>query len=218
MIRVMVVDEDNYFRLGLCQVLSQQSGFEAMDCDPSRQSLLEAIEGSSPDVVIIGSNLQTQSNLSLAREIARCYPYIRVILLSSDPNDELLFETIKTAAAACLSKNVRTEVLLNTITRTCRGEYPINDSLEARPMVARRVLEQFEELSSLGKPLETVIAPLSLRETQILNYIAEGNTNKEIASKLEISEQTVKSHVSAILRKLNANDRAHAVALAMRQG
>jgi len=63
-----------------------------------------------------------------------------------------------------------------------------------------------------------VIAPLTRRETQILNYIAEGNTNKEIANKLEISEQTVKSHVSAILRKLNANDRAHAVALVMRQG
>jgi two-component system response regulator DegU len=80
------------------------------------------------------------------------------------------------------------------------------------------VLAQFEELSSLGKPLEEVIAPLTRRETQILNYIAEGNTNKEIANKLEISEQTVKSHVSAILRKLNANDRAHAVALVMRQG
>lgn len=218
MITVMVVDEENFFRLGLCQALSQRSGFKAVDCDPAQQPLLEAIEASSPDVVILGSNLSTQSGLSLAREIARCYPYIRVILMSSDPNDEVLFETIKTAAAACLSKNVRAEALIDTIRRTYRGEYPINESLETRPMVARRVLEQFEELSSLGKPLEAVIAPLTRRETQILNYIAEGNTNKEIANKLEISEQTVKSHVSAILRKLNANDRAHAVALVMRQG
>ncbi|MBN1862377.1 MAG: response regulator transcription factor [Dehalococcoidales bacterium] len=218
MIKVMVVDEETFFRLGLNQVLSQRSDFEVVDCDPAQEPLMETIEASSPDVVILGSNLRTQNGLSLAREIAKCYPYIRVILLSSDPSDEVLFETIKTAAAACLSKNVRADTLVDTIKRTFSGEYPINESLETRPMVARRVLEQFEELSSLGKPLEEVIAPLTRRETQILTYIAEGNTNKEIANKLEISEQTVKSHVSAILRKLNANDRAHAVALVMRQG
>ena len=70
----------------------------------------------------------------------------------------------------------------------------------------------------MGKAIETVIAPLTRRETQILNYVAEGNTNKQIADILGISEQTIKSHVSAILRKLNANDRAHAVALAIRNG
>jgi two-component system response regulator DegU len=218
MITVMIVDEETFFRLGLRQELSQQPDFKALDCDPAQEPLLEVIEVNSPDVVILGSNLHTQSGLSLAREIARRYPYTKVVLLSSDPNDELLFETIKTAAAACLSKSVRAEELINTIRRACRGEYPINDSLEARPMIARRVLEQFEKLSSLGRPMEAVIAPLTRRETQILNYIAEGNTNKEIANKLEISEQTVKSHVSAILRKLNANDRAHAVALVMRHG
>ena len=218
MVTVMVVDEEKFFRLGLRQELSQQSDFKVLDCNPAQESLLEMIEASSPDVVILGSNLHTQSGLSLAREIVRYYPYAKVILLSSDPNDEVLFETIKTAAAACLSKSVRAEELINTIRRACRGEYPINDSLETRPMVARRVLEQFEDLSSLGRPMEAVIAPLTRRETQILNYIAEGNTNKEIANKLEISEQTVKSHVSAILRKLNANDRAHAVALVMRRG
>ena len=99
-----------------------------------------------------------------------------------------------------------------------QGEYPINESLMTRPNVAQRVLKQFEDISSMGKAIETVIAPLTRRETQILNYVAEGNTNKQIADILGISEQTIKSHVSAILRKLNANDRAHAVALAIRNG
>ena len=66
--------------------------------------------------------------------------------------------------------------------------------------------------------METVTAPLTSRETQILSYIAEGNSNKQIARILQISEQTIKNHVSAILRKLNANDRAHAVVLAIRHG
>ena len=66
--------------------------------------------------------------------------------------------------------------------------------------------------------MEAVAAPITLRETQILNYVAEGNSNKQIARILQISEQTIKNHVSAILRKLNANDRAHAVVLAIRHG
>ena len=70
----------------------------------------------------------------------------------------------------------------------------------------------------MGKAMETLTARLTHRETQILNYIAEGNSNKQIARILEISEQTIKNHVSSILRKLNANDRAHAVALAIRNG
>jgi DNA-binding NarL/FixJ family response regulator len=117
---------------------------------------------------------------------------------------------------ACLSKNVGAEELISTIRRAYLGEYPINDSLETRPLVARRVLKQFADLAAMRGIMETVIAPLTHRETQILNHITEGNTNKEIAYRLGISEQTVKGHVSAILRKLNANDRAHAVALVMR--
>ena len=87
-----------------------------------------------------------------------------------------------------------------------------------RPSIARHVLKQFQDIVLLGDEMETVVAPLTHREMQILNYVASGNTNKRIAQMLEISEQTIKNHVSAILRKLNANDRAHAVVLAMRSG
>ena len=76
--------------------------------------------------------------------------------------------------------------------------------------------EDLSSVASAGKELRRILMPLTHRETQILNYIADGNTNKQIAYILEISSQTIKNHISAILRKLNANDRAHAVALAMR--
>jgi DNA-binding NarL/FixJ family response regulator len=87
-----------------------------------------------------------------------------------------------------------------------------------RPVVAKHVLNEFQSLASLGRNMETIVAPLTVRERQILNHIANGNTNKQIARLLSISEQTIKNHVSAILRKLNANDRAHAVVLAIRHG
>ena len=214
---VMIIDEEAFFRAGVRQVLSQQPDFEVLDCAPS-EGPLEIIETKLPNVTLLGSALGAHNGLDLGRKIARYYPNTKVIMLSPNPDDEELFEVIKTAAVACLNRNTAAEELIHTIRRASRGEYPINESLMTRPKVARRVLEQFEDISSMGKAIETIIAPLTRRETQILNYVAEGNTNKQIADILGISEQTIKSHVSAILRKLNANDRAHAVALAIRNG
>ncbi len=213
-IKVMIIDEQAFFRTGVRQALSQQSDLQILDCDLA-QDTLELIEANLPDVALLGSNLAALSGLELSRKIAQRYPNTKVIVLSPDPDDEELFEVIKTAAVACLSKNATTEELTSTIRRACNGEYPINDSLITRPTVARHVLNQFQHMR---RTMEAVAAPLTLRETQILNYVAEGNTNKQIARILQISEQTIKNHVSSILRKLNANDRAHAVVLAIRHG
>ena len=216
-IKVMIIDEQEFFRAGVRQVLSQEPDFEIIDCDLAHEPL-ELIEHHIPDVALLGSDLATLSGLELGRNIARLYPNTKVIMLSPNPNDEELFEVIRTAAVACLNKKASAEELVNTIRRARNGEYPINESLMTRPTVAKHVLRQFQDIASIGKVIEAGTAPLTNRETQILNYIAQGNSNKQIAYILEISEQTIKNHVSSILRKLNANDRAHAVALAMRNG
>ncbi len=216
-ITVMIIDEQAFFRAGVRQVLSQQPDFEILDCDPTQEPL-ELIEANLPDVALLGTDLATHSGLELSRKIARLYPNTKVIMLSPNPNDEELFEIIKTAAVACLNKKATAEELISTVRRAKNGEYPINESLTTRPTVAKHVLKQFQDIASIGKAMEAVAAPLTNREAQILNYIAQGNSNKQIAYILDISEQTIKNHVSSILRKLNANDRAHAVALAMRNG
>ena len=214
---VMIIDEEIFFRAGVRQLLSQQSDFEIFDCAPT-DGPLDMIEAHLPNIALLGSALGAHNGLELGRQIARYYPNTKVIMLSPNPDDEELFEVIKTAAVACLNRNTGSDDLINTIRRAFRGEYPINESVMTRPKVAQRVLEQFKDISQVDKDIETIIAPLTRRETQILSHIAEGNTNKQIADILGISEQTIKSHVSAILRKLNANDRAHAVALAIRNG
>ena len=213
-IKVMVIDEQAFFRAGVRQTLSQQPDLEVSECDPA-QNALELIEAALPDVALLGSDLTSLSGIELGRKIAQYYPNTKVIVLSPDPNDEELFEVIKTAATACLSKKATADELASTIRRAHSGEYPINESLMTRPRVAKQILNQFRGFT---RTMEGVAAPLTKRETQILTYVAEGNTNKEIAHILSISEQTIKNHVSAILRKLNANDRAHAVALALRGG
>jgi len=213
-IKVMVIDEQAFFRAGVHQTLSQQPDLEVSECDPA-QNALELIEAALPDVALLGSDLTSLSGIELGRKIAQYYPNTKVIVLSPDPNDEELFEVIKTAATACLSKKATADELASTIRRAHSGEYPINESLMTRPRVAKQILNQFRGFT---RTMEGVAAPLTKRETQILTYVAEGNTNKEIAHILSISEQTIKNHVSAILRKLNANDRAHAVVLAIRHG
>ena len=98
------------------------------------------------------------------------------------------------------------------------GEYLINDKVFAKPAVASRVLKEFRELAVYGQEAAPIFAPLSPREVEILDNIAQGMTNKQVAYALSISEQTVKNHMSSILRKLSVNDRTQAVVYAMRQG
>ena len=216
-ILVMIIDKQAFFRVGVRQALSQEADFEILEGDPN-DNPLGAIEADSPNVVLLDIDFPSLSGLKLGRQIMRRHPNIRLIMLSPYPDNGELFEIIKTGAVAYLNKNTTAEELVSIIKQACRGEYPINDSLLARPKVAEHVLRQFQDIVSLGKTMETITAPLTHRETQILSYIADGNSNKQIAHILEISEQTIKNHVSSILRKLNANDRAHAAVLAIRHG
>ncbi|UCE98008.1 MAG: response regulator transcription factor [Dehalococcoidia bacterium] len=215
--KVMIIDEQPFFRAGVSQALSNQDDIEIVECDPNNDTLA-AVEAYLPDVTLLGSDLATHSGLELGRRITRNFPNTRVVILSPDPNDEELFEVIRSAAVACLGKNASPKELVDTIKKATHGEYPINETVISRPTVAKHVLQRFQDMSMLGDRSDIVVAPLTNREKEILTYVADGNTNKQIANILQISEQTIKNHVSAILRKLNANDRAHAVVLAIKRG
>jgi two-component system response regulator DegU len=215
---VAIVDKQALFRVGVRHALSQQSDFEVFDSAPN-ENPMALIEANSPDVLLLDIDYPSLKGLDLARRTALHCPTIKVIMLTSNPDDRQLFEIIKAGAIAFLDKSITAEELTTTVRRIAHGEYPINDSVLARPKVAEHVLRQFQSMrSSNGKIIEPIVAPLTSRETQILSYIADGNSNKQIANILQISEQTIKNHVSNILRKLNANDRAHAVFLAICHG
>jgi DNA-binding NarL/FixJ family response regulator len=222
----MIVDSQPFFRAGVRQALSQDSNFESMDvleCDPGDDGneALNQIAAYSPDIVLLDLGYPFLSGLELAKKISRTFPGTGVVVLSANPeeDDDELFEVIKTGAVAYLrSKNCTPTELTNIIKRASNGEYPINDSVSSKPKVAWRVLRQFQDMASMGRAMEDITTPLTTKEVQILTHIAEGNSNKRIANILGISEQTIKNHVSAILRKLNANDRAHAVFIAIRNG
>jgi len=216
-IRVLIVSQQSLFRQGIEHSLSDVEDIKVLGTAEVNDEVLSAIDTLPPDVALVGVDAPADSGLTLARKIKQRLPVIGVVVLSSNPDDAQLFQALKAQAVACLSKEITAKDLIETVRRVARGEHPINEALTDRPKVAEQVLQQFQELSWRSEA-EGVIAPLTPRETEILNYIAKGYLNKQIAAELDISEQTIKNHVTSILRKLNANARTEAVVVAIKKG
>jgi len=216
-IRVIIVSHQSLFRQGIEHLLSSIDDIELAGADEVSDKVLSTIDTLLPDVAIVDIDGPSDGGLVLARGIKRRSPNIAVIMLTSTSNDAQLFEALKAQAAAYLDKKINADQLVEVIRRVARGEHPINESLTTQPKVAEHVLHQFQELFWKGEA-EVIISPLTPREMQILDFIAKGYLNKQIAIKLGISEQTIKNHVTSILRKLNANARTEAVVVAIKQG
>ncbi len=216
-IQVFILSQQSLFRQGIEHALLSMEDIEISGAAEANEEMLSTMDALPPDVAILDIDALADSGLILARKIKQRLPNIGVIVLNSNPNDAQLFQALKAQAAAYLDKEVTANRLADVIRRVAQGEHPINESLVTRPNVANQVLQQFQELSWRSEA-EAFISPLTPRETEILNYIAQGYLNKQIALKLGISEQTIKNHVTSILRKLNANARTEAVVLAIKQG
>jgi len=216
-IQVLVVSKQSLFREGIEHLLSGIEDIEILRVNEVSGKMLHAIDTIAPDVALVDIDSPADSGLTLARNIKQRSPNIGVIVLTSNPNDEQLFQALKAQAVAYISKEITADQLVITIRRVAGGEHPINESLTTRPKVAEQVLHQFQELSWRNEA-QTFISPTTPRETEILKYIAQGYLNKQIAAELGISEQTIKNHVTSILRKLNANARTEAVVVAIKQG
>jgi RNA polymerase sigma factor (sigma-70 family) len=216
-IHIFVVSQQSLFQQGIEHSFSEVEDLTVSGVTGVNSDVLSAIDNLPPDVALVDLDGPSDSGLELARKIKQRSPNIGVIVLTSTPDDSQLFQALKAQAVAYLSKEVTADQLIDTVRRVAKGEHPINESLTARPKVAEHVLQQFQELSQ-RREAEAFISPLTPRETEILQYIAKGYLNKQIAAELGISEQTIKNHVTSILRKLNANARTEAVVVAIRQG
>lgn len=218
-IRVMLIDEHPLYRQG-CRYALEQAGDCAIvaESDNSKAGL-ELAKQHSPDVVLIDALLSTNDALELARQLRHSSPSIAIIMLTAFEDEEQLFQSMKLGAAAYLLKGISSDELVQAVRSVSQGVYIINDNVLSRPTVARRVLQSFQTMTAEQPPeAQTLYSPLSAREIEILDYIARGNSNKEIAKSLKISDQTVKNHITSILKKLSVNDRTAAVVHALRKG
>ncbi len=215
--RILIADQQPIFRQGIRSSLTQIADIDICGEVGTGDELMSAINNLFPDVVLLDINLSSGDGPDLAKTVKQQLPSAAVILLSPKPNDDELFQAIKSRVAGYLKRDVSSEELVTTIRRAAAGEHPINDTFLAQPKVADKVLQQFQDLS-WGKGVESFVSPLTPRETEILSYMAKGYLNKQIADTLVISEQTIKNHITSILRKLDANARTEAVVTALKRG
>ena len=217
-IRILIVDDHALFRAGIGNVLAKEKDLEVVGEAADGRSAIEAANSLSPNIVLMDLSLPQPGGIETTQRIRRELPATAVIVMAVDEDEEALFASIKAGAAAFVIKDISPEDLVTVIRRVSKGEFLINDKVFAKPAVASRVLKEFRELAVYGQEAQPIFAPLSPREVEILDNIAQGMTNKQVAYALSISEQTVKNHMSSILRKLAVNDRTQAVVYAMRQG
>jgi DNA-binding NarL/FixJ family response regulator len=216
--KILIVDDHALFRVGIRGILQQEPDMEVVaEADDSR-SALDAAYATNPDVILMDLSLPAPGGIDTTQRVRRELPATAIVVLASDEDEDALFEAIRAGAAAFILKDIAPEDLVMIIRRVAAGEFLINDKVFSKPAVASRVLKEFRELAVYGQEAAPVFAPLSPREVEILDNIAQGMTNKQVAYALSISEQTVKNHMSSILRKLAVNDRTQAVVYAMRQG
>jgi DNA-binding NarL/FixJ family response regulator len=217
-IRILIVDDHALFRVGISNILSRERDLDVVGEAADGRSALETAGMTSPTIVLMDLSLPAPGGLETTQRIRREFPAVAVIVMAQDEDEESLFASIKAGAAAFVIKDISPEDLIHVIRRVSQGEFLINDKVFSKPAVASRVLKEFRELAVYGQEAQPIFAPLSPREVEILDNIAQGMTNKQVAYALSISEQTVKNHMSSILRKLAVNDRTQAVVYAMRQG
>jgi DNA-binding NarL/FixJ family response regulator len=217
-VNVLIVDDQPLFRVGMRQILEREPDIEIVAEADDPRTALDAAFATNPDVILMDLSLPAPGGIETTQRIKRELPATAIVVLSTDEDEDALFEAIKAGAAAFVLKDISPEDLVMVIRRVAGGEFLINDKVFSKPAVASRVLKEFRELAVYGQEAAPIFAPLSPREVEILDNIAQGMTNKQVAYALSISEQTVKNHMSSILRKLSVNDRTQAVVYAMRQG
>lgn len=218
-VRVLIVDDHPIWRQGIRSILESAPDIEIVGDVADGKEAVALARALEPNVAVVDVNLPGMDGLEVVRTIKLHLPRCGVIMVTGFDDEEQLFQSIKAGAAAFFLKDISPDLLVEGVRRVNAGDYLINESVLTKPLVASRVLKQFRDLAMATQEMEPMLyAPLSSREIEVLDCISHGQSNKEIAKQLKISDQTVKNHITSILRKLNVNDRTQAVVYALRRG
>ncbi|MFQ5933247.1 MAG: LuxR C-terminal-related transcriptional regulator [Dehalococcoidia bacterium] len=215
-VSVFIVDDQPVFRLGLRSALEEE-GISVLGESSLSDEAIELVCSFHPRVALVGTAPPRHRGLDLCRRIGQRCPGLPVILMTPSEQSGELFEAIRSGAWGYVSKLAEVETILQAIRKVSQGEMPLQDAMAAHPDVGRQLLEEFQSISRNPR-LRDVMAPLSEREMQLLQQLGQGRSNKEIAHTLHITTQTVKNHITSILRKLDVNDRTQAVLAGLRYG
>jgi DNA-binding NarL/FixJ family response regulator len=217
-ISVVIVDDHPLFRQGVADALSFETDIQIVGQAETGDQGLELIRGFFPTVAVIDVNLPGMNGQQLTRQLVGEKIPTRILLLTAYDDVEQQIHAMRVGAAAYCTKDIKPEKLVAIIRQIANGKYVVGEIvIERRDIeswIASHIGSAMRSYSDPGEPY----LPLSAREMEVLNLVTRGLSNKEIARSLGISHQTVKNHVTAILRKLGVEDRTQATVYALKRG
>ena len=205
--RILIVDDHEVVRLGLRSLLDRHPDFEVVAEASNGREAIEKVDTYQPTVVVLDIRLPGMSGVEVCQQITEAHPEIKVIMLTSYAEDEMLFAAIRAGAAGYVLKQIGGDDLVRAIEAVGRGEALLDPSLTQRVFEEVRKAQREEEASAFSE--------LTNQEMQVLQLVSEGKTNREIAEALYLGEGTVRNYVSNILGKLGVANRAEAAAYAV---
>lgn len=206
--KILLVDDHALFRSGLKAILEQDPELEVVAEAKDGEEAIQLAEEWMPDLILMDIHMPGMSGLEATRQIKEIMPYVKIVILTaSDDDDELLFEAVKAGAQGYLIKHLGPESFLREVKAHVHGEASISGD------VAIKIIRAFSAHDAQPKQ-----SSLTAREVEVLKLVGEGASNREIASRLYISENTVKNHLRNILQKLHFENRVQAAAYAIRHG
>ena len=207
-IRILVVDDESVVRDGIVTILSLQSTLEVVGEVSDGVQAVEMARKTNPDVILLDMAMPNQDGLTTIPILKEILPDVRILVLTSFADSDLVYKAIKSGALGYLLKDARREQLIQAIHDVAKGQASIS------PSIALKVIQE------VNHPSEVLYtsSPLTPRELDTLRLIARGLTNQEIADSLSVAERTVAKYVSSILDKLHLANRTQAALYAIREG
>ncbi len=207
MIRIVIVDDHEMVREGLRNILEAEPDLQIVGESASANDLTDLVDRAQPDIVLLDALLPGVSGPEACRRLLETHPDVRVIMVTNYSDDAVVDESIRAGAKGFVVKDIERFTLVESIRAVHRGEGVI------APSVAGQILDRLRATESAAK-----VPALGESQLHILRLVAEGFSNREIAERVHLSENTVKSHVQEILQKLNVRNRVEAAIHATRQG